>query len=311
MKIGLLYSLLTTLALYSKAQEQTVHIARGNSITLTAHANNALSYLWFRNSEPLNGEHEEQLTVTVAGTYTVIALGNDCHSDVSDPVEVIVDPDGEPRMVDMHIRNEPDRQTALIGTPFSYRLVAINNGIHMANDVVVTAQLPTNVAYEGVSRDAQGEVTYNAATRQLTWRVGNMNPGQSEPLTITVHAQGAGPATKLAVVTHSQDDHNPADNEAQATVNVIALKIPNAFTPNGDGLNDEFRIQGLEFFPENRIVIFNRWGNEVYKASPYRGDWNGSNLSEGTYYYIFEAKLPSGRWEPFKGYVTIIRTVRE
>lgn len=312
---GLRYSLMgliLCLACIANAQQgQSVHIVQGSSVMLRADAANALSYLWFRNGEPLNGQHDQRLNVTGAGTYTVIALGNDCHSDVSDPVEVIVDPGGKPATVDMRIRNEPDRPTALIGTLFSYQLVAINNGNRTANDVVVTATLPANVAYEGVTDNQAGDVTYNPATHQLTWRPGSIAPAQSRMLTITVRATEEGPATQLAVVMSSGTDTNPADNEAMATVNVIALKIPNAFTPNGDGLNDYFRIQGLGFFPENRIVIFNRWGSEVYKASPYRGDWNGSNLAEGTYYYVFEARLHSGRWELFKGYVTIIRTTRE
>jgi len=295
---------------YVSAQTgQVVHIVQGSSVTLRADAANALSYLWFHNGEPINGLHDQRLVVSDAGTYTVMALGNNCNSDLSDPVEVIVDPGGEPVTVDMRIRNDPDRPVAMINELFSYQLLAVNNGTHTATGVTVTARLPANVVYETVLGSYTGSVTYNAAIRELTWLPGDMVPGQSETLTISVRASHEGDATQLALVTSNEPDSNAGDNEAIGTVKVIALKIPNVFTPNGDGLNDRFEIRGLELYPENRLIIFNRWGNEVYSAKTYTNDWDGANLSEGTYYYIFELRLHSGHWQTFKGFVTLMRNV--
>lgn len=302
--------LILCMADYASAQtSQSVHIAQGSNVTLHADATYARSYLWFHDGQPINGYHDQRLTVSEAGTYTVMALGNECNSDLSDPVEVIVEPDGVPVTVDMRIRNEPDRPTVFIGEVFSYQLLVVNNGSHTANGVIVTASLPPNVIYETILGTYSGRTTYNPATRKLTWQPGDLMPGRSESLIISVRAQGEGSASQLAVVTSNLPDSNPADNEAVALVEVIALKIPNTFTPNGDGVNDYFRIHGLEAFPENRLFVFNRWGNEVYKANPYKGDWNGSNLGEGTYYYVFELRLHNGRWQTFKGFVTVIRNV--
>jgi gliding motility-associated-like protein len=71
-------------------------------------------------------------------------------------------------------------------------------------------------------------------------------------------------------------------------INVIStnLVIPNIFTPNNDGKNDLFVIGALESYPGSQLLIFNRWGNEVYRADNYLNNWNGSGLAEGTYYYI-------------------------
>ena len=71
------------------------------------------------------------------------------------------------------------------------------------------------------------------------------------------------------------------------------VKIPNGFSPNGDGINDYFEIISIENYPNNSIVIFNRWGNKVFEAAPYRNDWDGrtrtgSSLPAGTYFYIFD-----------------------
>jgi len=299
------------IALCGNAQEQTVHIAEGSTVTLTAASTGAISYLWYLNGEPINGHHDAVITASEPGIYTVIGLGRSCNSDLSDPVEVIVDPGGQPVTVDMQIHNAPDRQLAMINEIFSYQLVAINNGNHSATGVTVTAKLPANVNYETALGAYAGEVLYNAAARKITWLPGDMVAGQSEILTISVRARDQGMATQLAVVTSIEPDSNADNNAAEATVEIVALQIPNGFTPNGDGLNDRFIVRGLEFYPENRLLVFNRWGNEVFRITGYKNDWDGANLSEGTYYYIFELRLHSGQWQTFKGFVTIVRNLNK
>jgi gliding motility-associated-like protein len=66
-------------------------------------------------------------------------------------------------------------------------------------------------------------------------------------------------------------------------------------TPNGDGRNDELVFRGLESFPDNKLTIFNRWGNIIYEKIGYQRDdarWNGLRdgveLPPDTYYYILE-----------------------
>lgn len=81
------------------------------------------------------------------------------------------------------------------------------------------------------------------------------------------------------------------------------LDIPNIITPNNDGKNDAFKIVGLESYPGSQLLIFNRWGNEVYRADNYRNDWNGNGLAEATYYYILNRKEHTGKIIPFKGWV--------
>jgi len=76
----------------------------------------------------------------------------------------------------------------------------------------------------------------------------------------------------------------------------------NFFSPNNDSYNDFFIIENMDDFRDyNKLSVFNRWGDLVYEASPYKNDWNGecnqSNklmgpaLPEGVYFYRFEYKI--------------------
>ena len=76
------------------------------------------------------------------------------------------------------------------------------------------------------------------------------------------------------------------------------IKIPGGLTPNNDGDNDFFTIRGIEYYPENELIIFNRWGDVVYKESPYNNGWNGQSngnmtltgeeVVNGTYFYVLK-----------------------
>lgn len=81
------------------------------------------------------------------------------------------------------------------------------------------------------------------------------------------------------------------------------IVIPNVFTPNGDGINDRFVIENIEFY-QNQLTIFNRWGQPVYEARNYRSQWNGSDLSDGTYFYVL---ILTDSGTEFTGHVTILR----
>ena len=86
--------------------------------------------------------------------------------------------------------------------------------------------------------------------------------------------------------------------------------IPTVITPNNDGRNDMLVVSCVEAgtFPNNEIVIFNEWGDEVYKAAPYNNDWdgtyNGKPLPDGTYYFLF---FRNSGAQPQKGFVTLFR----
>ncbi len=87
---------------------------------------------------------------------------------------------------------------------------------------------------------------------------------------------------------------------------IDCLVIPNAFTPNGDGINDTWIIENLNLFPSAYVYVYNRWGQELWVGRPgneWDGTFEGKLMPAGTYLYIIE--LFDGT-TPYKGTVTII-----
>ena len=107
----------------------------------------------------------------------------------------------------------------------------------------------------------------------------------------------------------------PVDTIVIDTTTVINIKpatlIPNAFSPNSDGVNDEF---GIAFSNENisdfQMMVYNRWGNEVFRSNDINEKWNGTFRNEkceiGLYVYFMSFNI-NGENEQHKGNVTLIR----
>jgi len=111
------------------------------------------------------------------------------------------------------------------------------------------------------------------------------------------------------LITLKVTDLNDCDTTIQdsVTIRTALLKIPYAFTPNGDGKNDKFEIKilrnndpastnydNLEFqdaYLGNEFLVFDRAGKKVYNVINYKsGDWDGRNLPDGVYFYILRCQ---------------------
>lgn len=90
------------------------------------------------------------------------------------------------------------------------------------------------------------------------------------------------------------------------------IVIFTAVSPNGDGVNDFFHIAGIDApeFADNKLMIYNRWGNLVFETVGYQNNWDGTwknnkEVPDGTYYYILELNDDEGR--VFNGYLELYR----
>ncbi len=96
-------------------------------------------------------------------------------------------------------------------------------------------------------------------------------------------------------ISYTLEIENEAGCRAEATVRVTVqqrIGVPNAFTPNGDGLNDYWELKGIETYPEAEVFVFNRWGQVIFYAkgnygnSPFDGNFKGQILPAGIYTYV-------------------------
>jgi gliding motility-associated-like protein len=107
-------------------------------------------------------------------------------------------------------------------------------------------------------------------------------------------------------------DYAVADAYVYITITPSEIFIPEGFSPNGDGMNDFFVIDGADKYTIT-LRVFNRWGNKVFESDRYKNDWDGNSnigimltkeLPGGTYYYT--VNLNNGEKEII-GYLTLIR----
>ncbi|HAD12875.1 MAG TPA: hypothetical protein DCF33_10620 [Saprospirales bacterium] len=89
------------------------------------------------------------------------------------------------------------------------------------------------------------------------------------------------------------------------------LYVPNVFTPNGDGFNDNFYPLTICTFEQYEFLIFNRWGGLVFNTSNQTDNWDGSengvDCSSDVYVYLIKYKFPTQQVKTISGSITLLR----
>lgn len=108
-------------------------------------------------------------------------------------------------------------------------------------------------------------------------------------------AIGTGQTQGMTVAGTYQLEVEDIATGCRSTDNIIGEVIPcalqfyNIITPDGNGQNDVFFIENLENFIGKKLVVYNRWGKEVFSSDSYNNKWDGGDLSAGSYFYILDA----------------------
>ena len=102
----------------------------------------------------------------------------------------------------------------------------------------------------------------------------------------------------------------------RVTISESKLEMPNAFSPNGDGINDIYKAKdGYQSIIEFKATIFNRWGVKIYEWTDPAGGWDGTykgkEAKQGTYFVLVEAKGADGRTFTIKRDVNLLRGYTE
>ncbi|MBN8703009.1 MAG: gliding motility-associated C-terminal domain-containing protein [Bacteroidetes bacterium] len=185
----------------------------------------------------------------------------------------------------------------------------------LSSGVITTGGLTANVNYNGVGDvDLLSSLTSTlniGDTATISFSVRVYPPaGQTTYYNVAL-ASAVGNSSGNITTDASQNgtapdlngNDNPSDvGEDTPTPLVLDgpdIKIPDGFTPNGDGVNDAFVIVGLYAYPNNVLKIFNRWGNLIYEIKGYQNDWDGypnvdtpmigkDKVPNGTYFYVLD-----------------------
>ncbi|WP_460982503.1 T9SS type B sorting domain-containing protein [Spirosoma fluminis] len=196
------------------------------------------------------------------------------------------------------------------------------------------SNLVINPAYTGRRADTTLLLTGNlpAGGQSRVWLTVRLDVSQATTLTFTNRALAQAVDTNGAICrdwsTNGVDadpdkNGNPGDNNEPTLVTLHSTRpevaenvfIPEGFSPNGDGLNDVFVIQGVPVGTSVQVQIYNRMGHLVYQTMNYKNDWDGTSnvgsvvsnakqgLPDGTYYY--QIRLSDGR--EFVRFMTLAR----
>ena len=201
-----------------------------------------------------------------------------------------------------------DTRLITVFAPGSY-IVSVTDGLCTATDTIVVQATPEYAPLADITTCVASTVTITPpySVQQITWSTG---------------------ATSTSLEVSSQGDYwfNAIDAlgcPVTDTVRVIIAElgrgeafIPNVFTPNGDGQNDTFQVEGLAI-DEFRMEIFNRWGQKIYETNAVEKGWNGgvANIRadaapDGSYFYVIDMKdrcAADPNAQNRTGHVTLLR----
>ncbi|WP_298505669.1 gliding motility-associated C-terminal domain-containing protein [uncultured Maribacter sp.] len=216
-----------------------------------------------------------------------------------------------PQVTDIAVTISVSNETPRIGKEVTFTIVAENVSAMLATNIGVENILPTG--YRFISAQASNGFF---DTVEGFWSIATLTAQSSETLEIVVEVLEPNDYINTVSLSYvDQIDINEANNRDQAFVTPSCLHVFNEFSPNGDGVNDVFKIECITRYPNNSLKIYNRWGNIVFEQNGYDNTWQGiSNgratvstdeaLPVGTYYYVLD--LGEGS-EPIQDWLYINR----
>ena len=117
------------------------------------------------------------------------------------------------------------------------------------------------------------------------------------------------PVADIVYTLHAQSIYG-CSNQDQTLVKVVAgIYVPNAFSPNGDGKNDDWQIPFLDPSFGGDVSVFNRWGQVVYHAFATKVSWDGNfnGLPQEPGVYVYLISFKTGDIKTMKGALTLLR----
>jgi len=282
----------------------------GNSVTLSSSA--GTGYLWS------NGEITPSITVKQSGNYTVkVSNSSGCFSLESNIISVTVN---QPPLVSITSSNNILCEFAtrnLIASPEGGIFRVLSGPGSVAGNVITATGVGNILLEYKYTQTCSNSDTINIATAKSP--VANPGPDQvlknvfETTMNASLSASETGKWSLVSGMGIIDDIYSPTsiisglstgENiflwtvqnadctvDAEIKIQVGDLILPTVITPNGDGKNDYFKIG--EIFGKVEFIVFNQWGDEVYRNNNYLNNWDGKNnknvdLPNDTYFYILK-----------------------
>ena len=178
-----------------------------------------------------------------------------------------------------------------------------------STDMIADAQAPLTVRFAANPTETEGDVGYE-------WRF--TREGEEKPFmtryeeTTTYEFKQSGMTKVELYVTMAGYDEAELTATFSISITNSMLEMPNAFSPNGDGVNDIYKAkENHKSIVEFHAYIFNRWGQKIYDWTDinggWDGTWNGKDVKDGTYYVRVKAKGADGINYEIKKDVNVLR----
>ncbi len=197
------------------------------------------------------------------------------------------------------------------GDQFEFSIKVENNGTTDASNVVASDRLDAGFSY--VSSTITGATAVTTVTGQdVKWTFASLPAGAKAEIILRVKANPLTDGREKSIsntasVTSPARELSPNDNSSTTSMSIKPFFLANVITPNGDGKNDEFVINGLGKFASNELIIFDRWGSHIFQKKDYQNNWDAKGLVAGTYFYILSVVDTAGEKTEFKGWIQVIR----
>jgi gliding motility-associated-like protein len=316
----------------------------GESVTLHANTPVSCTYQWYQNGQPESTSSD--MIATAAGSYIVtVADINGCTA-TSHPQTVTVNPlpsvpvitptgvtefcDGgsvtltayapEATAYEWYKDNQPLAgalfNTCVASTTGDYSVVAVNSHgcrsqqpsatlrvtvYKLPETPVIVANPPFYVGFKYVLKIQSPEESV-----LYSWYKDGQYTGSNE-WQFPLPALQVGDVQIYFVEVIDAHDCRSRSADFICTAEISPLFIPNVFTPNNDGVNDNFHIAGLEAFIENELQIINNRGQLVYSKKNYYNEWYGGDQLTDTYYYYLTVTDKQGIISRYTGFVHLKR----
>ncbi|MDF2453371.1 MAG: hypothetical protein K0S26_2875 [Bacteroidota bacterium] len=204
--------------------------------------------------------------------------------------------------------------TYTTSTPVTQTFVVLVNGVcaSPATASVVVSNFASNISVvipdsAAVCADTDLElhsiVTGGKAPYSYNWTIFPDVNSISSSATLNTTSPGTEGVYSIMVTSTDSCGFTDSDMQLIYVLPPCGIEIGNIITPNGDGVNDLFKIKNIEYHPNSSLTIFDRWGRKVFSSSNYANEWKAEGLNDGTYFYILD--VPEDK--KYNGFVQVLR----